>query len=194
MTCLYKKPQETGREFVDACSELCAVTVKRCLVLPRRWETTLLNPIINTTQKIEELVTLGNAVYVNKNDLNSADFIKNYNERLEKFKEAYNYFKVFDIQFNRIMQNVNLERSETYRLEQILKNLIEKNENEDLAIKIVKHSNSYCYQSKCGQEFLRLKLTSKNVETWLKTKIKAKETLGKRISLDKKILEQNLTC
>lgn len=190
MTKPYAKPKETGREFVDYCSKLCTVTTNRCLLLPKRWETTLLDPIIKTTQRIEELVIAGNAIYVNKEHLTKEEYVNNYKNRLEKFKEAYDLFKVFDIQFDRIMAVIETERSETYRLQQILKNLIEEKnaEDKDLAIKITKNNNSYCYESKSGKEFLRLKLTRNNAEYWLDISKKARDLLGKRISLDRKIV------
>lgn len=194
MSRYYESPKETGREFVDYCSQLCSTTIHRCILLPKRWDATLLNPLISTTQKIEELVTTANSIYINKNNLSHDEYINNYKKRLNKLTEAFDYFKLFDIQFERLMRQISLEKSETYRLEGILRNLISKknDENEDLNITISRKNNSYQYESKSGKEFLTLKLTNKNVENWLYVRNNANDFLSKRISLDRKTLNKEL--
>lgn len=189
MTRYYQKPKETGREFVDYCSELCSITIHRCIMLPHRWESSLLNPLITTAQKIEELVITANSIYINKEHLSEEEYLNNYERRLEKLTEALDYFKLYDVQFSRTMENVDLEQSEIHRLEDTLRRIIEKEDRDQINIEIQKRSNKYCYISKSGKEFLTLKLTHKNVEYWIYVRNKAREVLSKRINADRKNLK-----
>lgn len=187
----YKPRQPTGREYVDCASKFCALTLLNCMKLPQRWQTTLLDPLIKTSQQIEATVVAANRIYINDKTMEPEALVKAYSERMEALQKALRLFSVFDVAFDRMMNFVDVSLAEKKRLKNIVLDIIrqaqEKDENlKELEIKVVSRGADMEYMSAGGTKKMRLKLTSKGKELWLAAERESERYIKQRLEMDKR--------
>lgn len=191
----YQKKEPTGREYVDAASALCTLTVFQCMKLPERWKDVLLSPLIAHAQTIESLAAQANKVYINEKTMPPEALIGAYQMRIGLLQEALRVFASFDMSFKRLMDHVDISGEEKRRLKNILLGIIRSEKAKDpeikrIEIKVISRQTDMQYLSAYGDKYLKLKITPKTRDHWLRKEIEAMEHIRKRIESDKKAISR----
>lgn len=190
----YEPPKPTGREYVTSTTDFCNYTHDRCDKLPKRWKEALLLPLINLTDEMEQLTRRANRIYINDKNMETNAIITAYQQRIQMLTEALSLFADFDIKFERLMSRIDLGASEKKRLRTILLDIIKEvqttyPETKELEITVRSHADEMEYISMAGSKYLKLKLTRKQVDYWLKLEQDAYHHIENRIKNDKKLLK-----
>lgn len=191
----YKKKEPTGREYVDATKEFCSLIIFHCTRLPERWYDVFLKPLIEQAQKIEELVVCANRVYINPEKMDSEMLVQAYKERDQMLYEVIRMFAAYDISFNRLMSQIDIAGAEKRRLKNILLHIIreEQEKNPDISkieIKVVSRISDMEFTSTFGNKCMKLKLTRKSRDQWIKREQEPLEYIRKRIADDNKAVSR----
>lgn len=193
----FEPKEPTGREYVDKTTKFCGYTIFQCSRFPQHWDSLYLAPIMLLANDIESQVRQANKVWMGTKEkpLSKEDGIAALQERCEYLKKAIGLFADFDIKFDRLMSAIDIAGSERRRLTNILYNIIdeEKAKNPELDnIRIDVHAklNEVCYTSAVGEQRLKLRLTAKQRDHWLKLESEAKTLITGRLQTDKKAISR----
>lgn len=191
----YKKAKPTGREFVDSTTKFCSSTISYCLKLPKRWETTILKPLLDTAQQIETIVVAANRIYINENNMEPGSLIEAYTERIHELQKALRLFTVFDVAFDRMMSYIDVAGEEKRRLKNLVLDIIREAQEQDeqlksLDIRVISRATDMEYVSLAGTKSMRLKLTKKGRDAWLAAESEAEGYIKQRVEADKRAVNR----
>lgn len=170
--------------------------------LPEKWKDYILDPLHEAADQIESLTIRANRIYVNPEHLDREELIKAYQLRISLLQEAVREVDVFDRKFIHLTDHIELMQDEMKRMKAILKNMIIR-ELKDLVknsgtqityeVDVRHHLNEVEYTTTLGTRTVKLGMTPKNKEHWLKLEQTAQAELTKRLSADKKLLAKLMT-
>ena len=191
----YTPKKATGREYVDYATKFTSLTILNCQKLPEKWDDYLLSPLVNTAKEIEDIVVAANRIYINEGNMAPDALVAAYSERIQELQKALRLFSVFDVSFDRLCSYVDISFSEKTRLKNLLIGIIHDAQQEDdklkqLEIKVVSRGSDMEYISVGGKRCLRLMLTSKGKDLWLKAEREAEQYIRNRLDADKKAVNR----
>lgn len=191
----YKKPELTGREYVDSTTAFCGATMHYCLRLPQQWENTVTKPLIDTAQEIAKIVVAANRIYISEGNMEKDELVAGYQERIQELGKALRLFSVFDAAFDSMMSFIDISCTEKQRLKDVLLKIIQEEQKnnpqvKDITIQVVSRGNDMTYKSAFGNASFRLKLTAKNRSAWLKAEKQAESYIKSRVAADRKAVSR----
>lgn len=202
---------------MDAAKQLNTYTTSMLFKLPEKWKDYLLDPIHQSADRIESLTIRANRVYVNPKSLTPDQLRAAYQLRISLLQEALREFAVFDVKFEHMTDHIDLMQSELKRLKNIVCNLIAEQPPEAkpapkpegppllvegdggtdalpgdapgavTQIEIHQRLDQIEYTTALGTKTLKLGLTAKNRDYWLKLEQQAKTQIQKRLESDRQI-------
>lgn len=189
----YHKKKQTGDEYVIAAKKFHQYTVHAIQKMPAEFKNYILDPLFEASFKIEQYVSLANAVYVSKNKENMANEIQ---ARTAYLSEALRWFDVYDTAFENLMGIIDLQVAEKLRLKNILEQIIQEkglqlegrpeNIPNVLTVDVRNHVSDIEYAAMSGNtKSLKTALTAKNKDHWLLLEAKARDLISKRLSKDR---------
>ena len=196
----YKKPKETGREYVDAVMKLEQYTIFRCIRLPYIWKDWYLTPLVQCIREARVLVCSANEdVYIAKN-IGEEKLITAYRERLSLNIKALRKLKEYEHDLENILNQIDLEEYEFSAMTKTLCALIDSIQQDETFltklktnprtayVKLVSSLDEMSYKTAYGEITKKLKLTENNVKQWLGLYSDARAQVAMKIEKDKKEL------
>lgn len=114
----YKKPEPTGREYVDSAEEFYTYTVSILEKLPHEWKDYTLDPVWYAAKAVADGACDANGIYMKTDDPEQK--VKNYTDRIGCLVKALRAFYRFDRELGRMMRRVDLMQSETKRMKALM--------------------------------------------------------------------------
>lgn len=190
-----KENPSTGREYVDDAIALANITTFNCMHLPRDWAYAILNPLIDSANKIENLVVTANKIYINEQNRTPEQSISAYQERVGMLYNALREIGEFEVRFDRLTSYISIEQAERKRLRRIVMEIIGEARQKDpdlktLEIKVVSRTKDMMYTSAFGEARTQLRFNSRMKDRWIAACAKAKSSILGRIERDNKAISR----
>ena len=198
----YKKKPELGKEYITAAKKLREYTYFKCMTLPKEWEKYITGPMIQSTDRMEELAIRANKIYIK--DKTQAkdmdDLLIPYQKRIDLLREIVTESEIFEARFTNLMDQTDLLSHEVRRIKSVIQRIIEQEEADHKTINIQVRMNVREIEFEALSEESRVKLgiTASNRDYWLKLLTNVREYTIKRIRNDTDLIanlqKQVQTC
>ena len=165
--------------------------------LPIQWQHSIIDPIISSVVEITTFTVQANKIYVNPKDF---DYKINLHKRIELLSNALLLFAKFDVAIEILECCTHLEEGDYKQLDRCFKGILQRYaEAEDTKdavaeINFTHPKGVFVRTSFSEDDFVRFKLTTRNMHNLIDSEIVAKDVITRRLSSDralyKKLLEQ----
>ena len=179
--------------FVSA-KKLYSQTVYTTNRFPKSWDEPYCRHLREAAHEVAVKCILANSVYIGTGKPLTEDHIKAFEERIQYLYEALRYLKVFNIEAELLLSNIDFSCTMLETLETAISRILREHDNVQGVTVQIDGKFDFVFHSIAGREEVKLPATDSVIKRLIQAKIDTEDNIRKRINSDRAIVKSFRSC